>query len=239
MAEAMFDGREILMRHDMFRREFALMPGLVRGAAAGDRERAELIGGHIGVVNVKLHRHHAGQDTFVWPLLLDRCADDVIPVVQLMEGQHDEVTRLGDKMAAALDVWRDQPTADSAAALARALERLIPAVEEHLHAEGTRLVPLMEQHIPADEWDEIAGRGADEADPATLPLGFGMLMYEGDPEVVEAALAHVPPEMRAMLREQGPRAYAAHAELIHGTATPPRSTEVADGTATALRGTES
>ena len=28
-----FDGREMLMVHDVFRREFALMPALVRGVA--------------------------------------------------------------------------------------------------------------------------------------------------------------------------------------------------------------
>jgi hypothetical protein len=40
----------------------------------------------------------------------------------------------------------------------------------------------------------------------------------------------VPPQMRAVLGELAPRAYAAHSERVHGTPTPPRSTEVGIGT---------
>jgi hypothetical protein len=226
MAETMFDGRELYMLHDMFRREFALMPGLVRGADEGDRERAEIVGGHIAGLNTDLRLHRAGQDMFVWPLLLDRCADDVIPVVQVMEGQNDEVERLSQELDAALETWRRDPTAESGKALARVLDHLVPALQEHLGTEEAHLVPLMERNIPASEWSEIVRKGVAEADAARMPLGFGMLMYEGDPEVVEIALAHLPPEIRSAVREQGPRVYAAHAELIHGTATPPRGTEM-------------
>jgi hypothetical protein len=38
-----FDGREMHMIHDMLRREFGLMPGLVRGVADGDERRAKII----------------------------------------------------------------------------------------------------------------------------------------------------------------------------------------------------
>jgi hypothetical protein len=51
----------------------------------------------------------------------------------------------------------------------------------------------------------------------------GMLMYEGGLEIV-------PPEMREVLAEIAPKAYAAHCEHVHGTPTPPRSSEVGLGT---------
>jgi hypothetical protein len=60
--EPHFDGREMLILHDMFRREFALMPGLVRGVAAGDRERAQVIAAHITYVSTILHHRHHGKD---------------------------------------------------------------------------------------------------------------------------------------------------------------------------------
>jgi hypothetical protein len=41
-----FDGREMLMVHDVFRREFALMPALVRGVAVGDHNRAQIVRSH-------------------------------------------------------------------------------------------------------------------------------------------------------------------------------------------------
>jgi hypothetical protein len=226
MAEVMFDGREMFVLHDMFRREFTLLPGLVRGAAVGDRERARVLSEHIGALNAALRHYHAGEDVFVWPLLLERCADNVIPQVQLMEGQHDEVARLGAETGEALRAWQDAPTTESREALAGVLDRLIPALRKHLRAEEDHIVPLMEGYIPAAEWNEIVREGVAGADPEAMPLAFGMLMYEGDPEVVEISLAKMPPETRAAVRRLGPQAYAAHAERIHGTATPPRSTEL-------------
>jgi hypothetical protein len=132
-SEALFDGREMLMLHNMFRREFALMPGVVRGVPDGDLERTQLICAHITSVSTVPHHHH--------------------------------------------------------------------------RAEEERMVPLMERHITAAEWNQMVEKGAAGADPAGLPLGFGMLMYEGDPEVVDAAIASMP-------------------EQVHGTATPPRSTDL-------------
>ena len=70
-----FDRREMLIVHDVFRREFALMPGLIGTVAPGDRDRAELVGDHIDGLTTLLHHHHHGEDANVWPLLVDRCAD--------------------------------------------------------------------------------------------------------------------------------------------------------------------
>lgn len=59
-----------------------------------------------------------------------------------------------------------------------------------------------------------------------MPLMFGMVMYEGDPELVEAALANMPPEVGPFMRQTAPQAYAAHAQLVYGTPTPARGTEL-------------
>jgi hypothetical protein len=55
-----------------------------------------------------------------------------------------------------------------------------------------------------------------------IPLVFGMTLYEANPEVIQKTLAELPPEVRAVLQEQGPRAFASHAERVYGTATPER-----------------
>jgi hypothetical protein len=55
--------------------------------------------------------------------------------------------------------------------------------------------------------------------PEAGPVIAGMPMHEGGLDVV-------PPELRAPLADRAPRAYAAHSERVHGTPTPPRSTEV-------------
>jgi hypothetical protein len=55
-----------------------------------------------------------------------------------------------------------------------------------------------------------------------------MLMYEGDPEVVNAAIATMPEPVRPVIRElaEADQAFAEHSRLVHGTAMSPRITEL-------------
>jgi iron-sulfur cluster repair protein YtfE (RIC family) len=225
-AEPHFHGSEMLIVHNMFRLEFVLMPGLVRGVAAGDRHRAQIIGDHIKGATSALHTHHVLEDDNVWPLLLDRCGASVAPLVELMESQHHQMARLIPQVDEALSVWRHSPTAESHQPLVDVLDRLIPALKEHLSTEEDRVVPLMEQHITATEWNEFLEKESAAVDPQHLPLMLGMLMYEGDPESVEQVIATMSAETGPFIRQLAAPTFAAHSQRVHGTATPPRSTEL-------------
>lgn len=221
-----FDGREMVVVHDMLRREFALLPGLVAGVAAGDHDRAQIVGDHIEALMTVLHHHHRSEDDYVWPLLLDRCPERVAQVVGLMEDQHEQVATLGREVDEALIIWRAGVTVESRAALVEILDRLIPPLTEHLSEEERSVVPLMEQHITADEWNEMVAKGAADAEPEELLLGFGMLMYEGDPEIIDRAITSMPADARPEIRQLAAQAFADHSARVHGTTTPPLSTEL-------------
>jgi hemerythrin-like domain-containing protein len=225
-AQPHFHGSEMLIVHDMFRREFALMPGLVRRVAVGERDRAQIIGDHIEGATSALHIHHVLEDGNVWPLLLDRCGESVAPLVDLMERQHHQIATLIPRVDQALNVWRDSPTVESRQALVDILDRLIPALKEHLSTEEDRVVPLMEQHITAAEWNEFLKDESAAVEPDYLPLMLGMLMYEGDPESVEQVIATMSADTGPVIRQLAAPTFAAHSQRVHGTATPPRSTEL-------------
>ena len=53
-----FNGRKMVMVHDVFRREFALLPGLVAGVVAGDHARRQTIGDHVEALISVLNHHH-------------------------------------------------------------------------------------------------------------------------------------------------------------------------------------
>ena len=55
---------------------------------------------------------------------------------------------------------------------------------------------------------------------------FGMLMYEGDPEIIERALAAMPADVRPVITALAPQTFAEHSRAVHGTPTPPRNTEL-------------
>ncbi len=220
-----FDRREMLIVHDVFRREFALMPGLIGTVAPGDRERARLVGAHIDGLTTLLHHHHHGEDTDVWPLLVDRCADAAAHTGS-MHDQHERLATDLDDVHAALEVWRVDATAQDGNRLFDALDRTLTSLRQHLDEEERHVVPLLEQHITAAEWDGLVQKGAADADPAQLPLLFGMLMYEGHPEIIERALAAMPSDVRPVIATLAPQTFAEHSRAVHGTPTPPRSTEL-------------
>ena len=219
-----FDRSDMLMIHNMFRREFALMPGLVGAVVAGDHDRAQIIGDHVQAVIALLHDHHTHEDEDIWPLLLDRCTP-AARLVGLMQGQHHQVATLLHEVDEALSIWRNAVTVESREALADVLGRLIPALTEHLSAEEDRVVPLMDQYITVAEWHPPM-RSELAADPAQSPLTIGLLMYEGDPHSIDKFIAARPADARPGIRQLAAKTFADHCQRVHGTATPPRSTEL-------------
>jgi hemerythrin-like domain-containing protein len=209
------------MFHDMFRREFPLMPGLVRAVAVGDLERAQIIVEHIGVANAVLHAHHSGEDENVWPLLLERAPTNIAPVVQLMESQHAEIASANSEILDAAAAWSSRATIGTRDALAAMLDQLLSPLYVHLGAEEDSIVPLMETYITAAEWSRIASEGAANIGPQTLLLGFGMVIYDANPEVVDITIKNMPDDVRPVIRQLASEAFAAHCQLVYGTATPP------------------
>jgi hemerythrin-like domain-containing protein len=217
------DTRDMYTVHTMFRREYALLPGLVRAVAAKDEERAHVVADHVRLMNLILHHHHTAEDEGLWPRLLQRAPREVDPVVQLLAGQHDNLDVLLDDVDARLDSWPDGADSADGEALATVLRQVAVALYEHMGLEEQLALPLVERHVFATEWEAMIAAGAAEIPPEIGPVLVGMLMYEG-------GLDAAPPQMRDVLAEAAPKAYAGYSERLHGTPTPPLSTQVGLGT---------
>ncbi|MBP2704610.1 hemerythrin domain-containing protein [Microbispora sp. RL4-1S] len=224
--ESYFDGREMDMVHRMLRREFGLLPGLVRGVADGATERGDVVYGHARTMAAILHEHHGTEDKYVWPVLLERAPAEIAPTVHLMESHHEQIDKAISEVDGALEAWNGGFAADAGNTVADALERLLPLLHEHLAAEEEKIVPLMERHITAAEWNQAIQQMSADLDPEMLSLALGLAMYEADPDVIEGVFGNMPPEVAAIIREAAPQAFATYSTLLHGTATPPRSTEL-------------
>ncbi|SNR94987.1 Hemerythrin-like domain-containing protein [Streptosporangium subroseum] len=217
------DIREMYMVHTVFRREFALLPALVRGVTVGDKERSQLIADHIGLLNSSLHHHHHGEDKHLWPRLLERGSTEIAPIVHVMEEQHEGIEKAHNEINAALEAWRGSAASEPRKALADTIDRLIPLLNEHMGMEEERVLPIIAKTITAAEWGQMVQEGGADTPPEHLPLLFGMMMYEGDPDVIEIAVSSMPAEARPVIKDLASQAFASYSELIHGTATPPRS----------------
>jgi hypothetical protein len=220
--EPLADARDMFAVHTMFRREFGLMPGLVREVAPGDGQRAALVADHVVLVNQVLDFHHSGEDKHVWPRLRERCPDECVALVDTMEDQHHTIHAYLLRVNAAEQAWRGVASADDRDALAGAIDQFLAALTEHLALEEERVVPLIEQYITQSEWSLVAQEGGQEFPPDKLPTIFGMVQYEGDPAVIDMIVSHMPAEVRPIIKDLGSQSYGAYAKELYGTATPPR-----------------
>jgi hemerythrin-like domain-containing protein len=211
------DTREMIAVHSAFRREFGLAPGLVRGVAPGDVQRAGVVADHLELIGSFLHHHHAGEDKLLWPKLLERVPAELAPTVELMERQHEGVHEVIEEMNAALGRWRTGAAETDRDQLAGALDRLHALLVEHLAAEEQHILPLASRSLTEEEWGELGKDGMAAQEKNKLPMIFGMIMKDGDPEVIKGMLANAPLVPRLLLPFIGPRAYASYARRVYGS----------------------
>jgi hemerythrin-like domain-containing protein len=225
-SEQYADIREMYMAHAMFRREFGLLPALIRGTEAGDVARAQVIAHHSELIELVIRHHHHAEDVFLWPKLISRAAQDSAPVIAAMEAQHGELDKVIDTFTERLQGWRE--TADSAqgAVLAETADQLRQLLSVHMTGEEEQALPLIAKYVTAAEWAEMVAASSADLAPEQMPLLFGMMMYEGDPDVIADAIDHMPPEVRAIVPGLAKDAFARHAQLVYGTSAPARGDEL-------------
>jgi hypothetical protein len=220
--EPLADVRDMYLAHIMFRRETGLGAELIRGVADGDLERAAIVADHLLLVDSVLEHHHVAEDKHIWPRLLERAGGDVEDVVRVMEEQHGEIDALVEQLRTGLADWRGSAHPGRGDALADTVDRLHERLVVHLDTEEARAVPLIERHVTAAEWGAMISDGAEDVDPAMMPLMFGLMAYEGDPDTVRDIIAGMPPEVSSVIGDLADQAYAEYALRVHGTATPER-----------------
>lgn len=214
------DTRVMGVIHSIYRREFRLAGDLVRGVADGDRARAAVVADHLQLVHDNLHHHHSAEDDHLWPLLLERVPEELAPLVHLMEQQHATVESLLAGIGDLLPRWRATAGVRDRDQLADLHDQLHLHLVEHMDAEEERLLPIASRNVTQEEW-EAMGTAARAGTPRSRSLlVLGMIVQDGDPEVVASMLERAPAPVRWLLPRLARRAYRRHARAVHGTPTP-------------------
>jgi hemerythrin-like domain-containing protein len=206
VAEEKPDVNEMRVIHRVFRRELTALPGLVRRTPDGDSARAEIVGRHAEFILIGLHLHHTGEDENLWPLLLERAAPST-ELIETMQAQHERVHEYVDRTQGLLAVWRRTPTQAAGEELASTVEQLSQALFEHLDQEERDILPLAEEHVSVAEWGRLGEHGRDSMSRDQLPIMFGAILEEADPDERAKMLKLVPPPVRLILRTVGARQY--------------------------------
>ncbi|GAA3614283.1 hemerythrin domain-containing protein [Microlunatus ginsengisoli] len=205
-ADQLTDVRDMVVVHKAFRREFSLLPQLIRAVAAGDVRRARRVAEHARLVLQGLQLHHTGEDELLWPLLLERAAPST-QLVHRMEEQHHRVERCLEAIPALVDRWAQEPTKTAADELAGTIEELRVALVEHLDDEEVHILPVAARHVSPAEWAALGEHGVARMSPRQLPIFFGMILEDATDEEQAMMLASVPGPVRLFTRTAGAMIY--------------------------------
>lgn len=207
------DTRDMLVVHQVFRREYGLLPGLVRGVADGDAERAAVVADHHRLVADLLHGHHTSEDVMVWPVLLDQ-APESAALVERMQGQHARLEDLLERAGDAVESWGTAPDDERTDTAAAVLGELHATIDAHLSQEEAEVLPLCEQTMTPAQWHAVGDHGRSQVPPDRLFLVFGMLLEEAPPGVADLMLAGLPPQAQQAWAQVGRAQYADYVRRV-------------------------
>ncbi len=182
-------------------------PTLVTGAG-DDAERAEIVGSFYENVLEFLHVHHGGEDELIYPLLEERCGDQLADLVRI-DDQHKTLYAPMDDGRSAIAAWRIAPSTATAQGVVESLGAIDAALRPHLGDEEATVVPLCTAWISPEEWAQLPAHAMQSFRADKPWLVLGLVFEQLTSEQRAGMLEGMPPEMRTVWSEQWEPAFEA------------------------------
>jgi hemerythrin-like domain-containing protein len=198
--------QQMVVIHRVFRREFGLLPDLIRGVAADDTERARVVADHARSLLRFVHVHHTGEDELLWPVLLERVEVEA-DLIQRMEDQHVHVAEMLPRAEELLPAWSAQPSRERGEELATTFENIAVPLDEHLGDEEREILPLAETYLSVAEWERLGEHARASLAPPDLLARLAAILEEADDDERAMFTAALPPPVLAMFLEHAEPAY--------------------------------
>jgi hemerythrin-like domain-containing protein len=199
------DVSEMVAVHQALRDTLGCAPQLVLGVEAADGDRLGVITNFYDNVLSFLHVHHDGEEQLVFPLLRERCPDQ-LDIVEHMATQHAEVTELMQQSTRALGAWAGGASSAQSDA-ATALSELAGRLDQHLSDEERELLPLCAEHLSVEEWGALPGHALGSFEGDKIWLILGLIRQRMTQAQRDDMLAHMPPPAVEMWNSMGEQAY--------------------------------
>jgi hemerythrin-like domain-containing protein len=169
------DVRDMAIIHQTFRKAYEESARLVRANPTPSPARVTFLADHIDFGLSMLHVHHGGEDELVYPKLIER-APQQAALIEQTRHQHEEIGTALDAASAACAAWRQQTNAQTAEALASALEQLNLVVQPHLDDEEQNVVPIAAVTLTQKEWDAVGEHAVAQIPRDKKAVAFGMIL---------------------------------------------------------------
>ena len=218
-SQPMADSRDMIVVHQMFRRQFAAIPALVSAVPDGDPAKVAIVADHVTWMVAFLHGHHEGEDELVWPRLLERIPEETDPLILVMEAQHAGLAQALDDLGAKAADWRRTSAAPEREATAAAAADLLPRITEHLDLEELKVLSLIDRYLTQKEWTQVGSSGLKKFPFSELQVSFGMILDQTTPEQVTVMRDTIPRIPWLLFSFLGPRAYRKYTARLNGATT--------------------
>lgn len=148
--------------HHAFRRDLDDFVAAAGRLPIADRAAWSRLSERWRTFGILLHDHHAKEDDYLWPLLIDKAtaADDqeALKVLAQMEAEHAHIDPLLAAVRHALqrlvDVADEQTRSELVLALAKTRQHL----GDHLCHEERDAIAILQQYVGGDEWAELEAK---------------------------------------------------------------------------------
>ena len=141
--------------HFAFRRDLNAFATAVPRTPLADRAAWQALQRRWTLFADVLHHHHEGEDTGLWPFLLERADDPGRATLQAMEDEHSGIDPILDGCAADLATLAERPDAEVRDALAARLTTAVSNLGQHLGHEERDAMRLVQELMTAAEWAEV------------------------------------------------------------------------------------
>jgi hypothetical protein len=142
------------LMHHAFRRDLAAFAAAAKVTPVGDRESWRALAERWDLFSEVLHHHHTGEDTGLWPVLMERTDAAGREVLAAMEAEHAEIDPILEASAAGFHRLAAHADEDARQALAVRLAAAKASLADHLRHEETGAIPILQAVMTQADWDE-------------------------------------------------------------------------------------
>jgi hypothetical protein len=143
------------LMHHAFRRDLAAFAAAAGATPVADRESWRALAARWELFSFALHHHHSGEDTALWPAILDRADEPGRAVLEAMQAEHAEIDPILEACGSGFTRLAGHADEDARAALAVRLVAARERLGEHLRHEETEAIPLIQRLLTNAEWERI------------------------------------------------------------------------------------
>lgn len=179
VADGPHDMTGMYVMHHAFRRDLAAFESAVRHTPLGDADAWTALRERWGRFAETLHHHHEVEDDNIWPVLLERTADEPADrgLLEAMEAEHEQIDPALAACTEGFAAMVEHPCADHRNALDVHLTTTHAMLLDHLRHEETEALPLVQRRMTEAEW-EASEKAAQRAyPPRMMPFLLGWVLY--------------------------------------------------------------